>query len=133
MSARGFKLGVNCLVGKIEEKRSFLIPFFQPVHCVFGEQVSDISGVIIGYSLTINIQCGAVINPLTWKALPVAEPGLGLIGMAAHVPFPKKTGLVACVLKILWEECQISGVRCHIVHHAVGMGIQTGEDRCTAR
>ncbi len=63
----------------------------------------------------------------------MAEPGLRIVALAAHVPFADESGVVAGTLEVLREKCRAGRHRTLIVHNAMPVSVLPGENTRTAR
>ena len=80
-------------------------------------QIADVSRVFEGNLFSVDVQCGIIIDALSFKTFPMIKSRFRFVRLITHVPFAKEAGLITRLLKILRKVNQPFWNRCHVINN----------------
>ncbi len=134
-----YEVRMHCLVRHAHIERAIGGALFEPLHRVVGELVGDVTLLRDAQAIDVETRLARQVRALAGEADPMIEPTLRRIAfalagdVAAHVPFADERGLVARLLQVLRKEDQRRIDRMIVVHDAMLMRVEPGEDGCARR
>ena len=129
----GHELGMHGFVREVEEVGLLRGQGAQPVQRVIGQLVGDVA--LLRHFFAVHVEAVRIrqVGALPAEAHPLVEARLGLVRLRAHVPLAEEAGLVPGLLQVRGEEHRPFGNRRVVIHDAVPVRVEPGENRCAAR